>query len=401
MSEATVEKISASGDEKIEYIDVLRVISMMSVVFLHTAAGSLRANIGSAVWHLSNAFTAVMGTSVPVFFMISGALVLHSPRTLSIEYMWKKRFVKIFVPFVIWSLVAIVYFEVINLMNHGSVRWDVVLDKLKNAPGQSTTVHLWFMYALIPLYILSPLLKKMLDALSRDLVKYLIMLWLIFSSIIPTLLSFIPARFQPLLTLNPAFNLNFMSGYLGYFIIGYYLVAYEKKLSKKLLTGIIVIDTLIITVGTWVKTLQTGSYSEMFKAYPRIFTLVLSIALFLLVKEFFKGYRLSRTVSGIVKFLSQISFGVYLLHNLVVDLVGRKVVSWPAISIGTLFVNYMIILLVTMVTIILLSSFKPTCFTFTGLSFDNACRTCNVQYFYSKIVHVLSSKGQHGNGFKA
>jgi surface polysaccharide O-acyltransferase-like enzyme len=168
--------MSGSGGEKIEYIDVLRVISMISVVFLHTAAGSLRANIGSAVWHLSNVFTAVMGTSVPVFFMISGALVLHSPKTLSIKYMWEKRFVKIFVPFVVWSLVAVAYFEVINLINHGSVRWDVVLNKLKNAPGQPTTVHLWFMYALIPLYMLSPLLKKMLDALTKDLVRYLIIL---------------------------------------------------------------------------------------------------------------------------------------------------------------------------------------------------------------------------------
>ena len=43
--------------ERIEYIDVLRVISMLSVVFMHTAAGSLRGNIGSLTWHVSNVLT--------------------------------------------------------------------------------------------------------------------------------------------------------------------------------------------------------------------------------------------------------------------------------------------------------------------------------------------------------
>ncbi|MCX7924086.1 MAG: acyltransferase [Clostridia bacterium] len=401
MSKAVVEKIAGVQDEQIEYIDVLRIFSMLSVVFLHTAAGSLRGSIGSAVWHLSNISTAVMGTSVPVFFMISGALVLHSPKTLSIEYTWKKRLVKMFVPFVIWSLAAIVYFEVVRIGTADSIQWEAVIKKLKNAPSQATTIHLWFMYALIPLYILSPLLKKMLDALTSNLVKYLLLLWLVFSSIIPTLVSLMPIRFQPLLKLNPAYNLNFMSGYLGYFIAGYFLMAYGTRLSKKLLVGIITADTLIISMGTWIKTSQTGRYSELFKVYSHVFTLVLSISLFLLARELFRDRRLSNKVSGIVKFLSQISFGVYLLHNLVVDFVSRKVMEWPANSVGTLFVAYFIILFITIAFVILLASFKPTCFIFTGVSYTSACKTCNIQYFFRKIFSELSMKKQQESHFKA
>lgn len=394
-------KTNVAQDGQIEYIDIIRIFSMLSVVFLHTAAGSLRGNIGSGVWHLSNVFTTVMGTSVPLFFIISGALTLHSPKTLSIEYVWKKRLVKMIVPFLIWSLVAIAYFEVINLGNSGSFRWDIVIKKLKNAPSEATTVHLWFMYVLIPLYVLAPLLKKMLDALTRDLVKYLLFLWLVFSSIIPTLISLIPARFQPLLTLNQAYNLNFMSGYMGYFIAGYFLVAEGKRLSKKLLAGIIFIDTLIISFGTWIKTSQANDYSEVFKGYSHIFTLVLSVALFLLIREIFRDRRLSRTASGIVKFLSQISFGVYLMHNLIVDFVSRKIALWPANSVVTLIMAYFIISLISIVSVILLASFKLTCFTFTGLSFANASKTCNIQYFSRKLFCRSSVNEQQESHFQA
>lgn len=402
MSQERTVKVAGGQQEQIEYVDVLRAVSMLSVVFLHTAAGSLRENIGSAVWHLSNVLTAVMGTSVPVFFMISGSLVLHSPKTLSIEYTWKKRLVKMVVPFILWSLVAIAYFEAIHFYSANTIRWDIIFTKLKNAPSQATTVHLWFMYVLIPLYVLSPLIKKMLDALTRDLAKYLLLIWLLFSSVLPTVTAFLPQKYHSFLTLNPAYNLNFMGGYLGYFIAGYFLAAGRRRLSKKLLMGIIGVDILIISIGTWVKTSELNQYSEFYKGYSRLFTLVLSIALFLLVREFFRNRRLSGKASGIVSFLSQISFGVYLLHNLVVDFISRKIMGlWPAESIGALLMAYVVILLITIVIVVLLASFKFTCFAFTGVTYANACKSCNFQYLFRKIRNRGPGEKQQKGDFKA
>lgn len=370
---------------QIEYIDAIRIFSMLSVVFLHTAAGSLRGNLGSAAWHLSNIFTAVMGTSVPLFFMISGALVLGSSKTLSVEYTYKKRLLKMFVPFLMWSLVAIAFFEAMNLVVAGSIRWDVVMSKLKNAPRQATTVHLWFIYVLIPLYMLSPLLKKLVDGLTRELVRYLLILWVLFSALIPTIVSFLPERLKPLMTLSPAYNLDFMTGYLGYFLAGYYLMTTERRFSKRFLAAVILVDTLVISLGTWALTMGSGEYSELFKVYSHVFTLVMSASAFLLFKELFRDRRLSPKIAELVRFLSSVSFGVYLLHNLVVELVGMKVKLWPAYSLFTLFAAYFIVLFITLLGIVIASSLKPTCFPFTGLTYAGACKTCNIQYFYRKI----------------
>ncbi len=374
---------------RIEYIDVLRVISMLSVVFLHTAAGSLRGNIGSPVWHFSNIFTSIMSTSVPIFFMISGAVLLSSNKTLSVQLTYKKRIPKILLPFLVWSIIAVIYYVATNFMASGSIDWKMIITKFRNLPAQPTTIHLWFMYALIPLYMLSPILKKLTDSLTGTLMLYLIALWLLFSSVLPTLVQFIPARYQSLFTLNASYNLNFMNGYLGYFLIGYFLMIYNKNISKRLLVGIIIADTAVITIGTWVKTIESGAYSELYKSYSRLFTLVLSIAVFLLAKELLTGHILPRLLSKLIQLLSSLSFGIYLVHNLVVDFAYRRLFFSPSPSIHMLILAYLTIGALSLIIIFILSSCKLTCFAFTGLSYKSACETANLKCLLGKLPHYI------------
>jgi surface polysaccharide O-acyltransferase-like enzyme len=165
---------------RIQYIDILRVLSMLSVVFLHTAAGSLRGNISSLTWHTANTLTSLMGISVPVFFMISGALLLSSEKTLSLEFTFKKRLPKVILPLITWSVTAVFYYALLNYIIHGSINWGMVTDKFQNITGRPVTVHLWFMYALIPLYLLSPVLKKLMDSMTGNLITFMLIIWVVF-----------------------------------------------------------------------------------------------------------------------------------------------------------------------------------------------------------------------------
>jgi surface polysaccharide O-acyltransferase-like enzyme len=357
------------GDRHVEYIDVLRVLSMLSVVFLHTAAGSLRGNYGSAVWHFSNATTAIMSTSVPIFFMISGALLLNSSKTLSVGYTLKKRLPKVLMPFLIWSFTAVAYYAVLSYRANGAVDLAAMANRLLYMPSRATTAHLWFMYALIPLYVLSPILKKLVDSLDDKLAKYMLGIWIIFSSILPTAAGFMPEAYRPLLVLNSEYNLSFMTGYAGYFLAGYYLMNLKMHISKKLLLILIAADTVIISAGTWWKTAVSGSYSEMFKSYGRIFVLLLSVAVFLLIREVTEGRKLPGVVSKAVSVLSDLSFGVYLIHNLLVDLLSRKLNLWPSTSILTIVIAYIAVLAASLACIFALARIKPLCFIFTGLRY--------------------------------
>jgi surface polysaccharide O-acyltransferase-like enzyme len=356
----------AAPSGRIQYLDLIRVLSMLAVVLLHTVAGTLRSYYGSSQWHFSNVLSAFATASVPLFFMISGALLLSSPHTASVGYTLRRRVTRVLVPFLVWSLIAVAYYLFVSWRYGGAADWTAAIDKLKHLPGQPVAIHLWFMYALIPLYILSPFIKKMVDSLDRNLVIYLLAIWVFFSAILPLVAAFLPESYRPILLLDPRYNLSVMAGYAGYFVAGYYLMQWRRPVSKPLLSLIVIVDVVCITLGTWWKTTALGEYAEVFKTYSGLFVVVLSCALFLLCKELLRERRLRGSSATVVTFLAPLAFGVYLVHNLLVDFVGRQVPWWPATSIWMVVVSYLTVLAASIAVVLVLTRIKPLSWAFTG-----------------------------------
>ncbi|MDP4109834.1 MAG: acyltransferase family protein, partial [Bacillota bacterium] len=259
------------------------------------------------------------------------------------------------------------------------------INQLKNLPSKPAATHLWFMYALITIYILSPLLKKLMDSMTENLARYMFAVWAVFGALLPTAAFFARPGYRALLSLDPSYNLNIMNGYLGYFLFGYLFFKSDIRFSKRSLLCILTADTLFIALGTWLATTRIGQYTEMYKGYTRAFVFVLSIAAFLLAKEAFTGRRLSKKAGPAVKFLSAVSFGVYLVHNLLVNFISQKINLYPAGSVHVLFCCYFAALFVSIVFIVLLASIKPVCFLFTGLTYDFAGKSCNIPFLVKKI----------------
>ena len=339
---------------------------MLAVVLLHTVAGTLRADYGSAQWHFSNVLTSLATASVPLFFMLSGALLLSSPCTASVGYTLKRRVPRVLIPFLLWSLIAVAYYLAISWRLDGTPDWTAAVDKLKHLPAKPTAIHLWFMYALIPLYILSPFIKKMIDALDRNLVVYLLSLWLFFSAVLPTVAAFLPQSFSSILVLDRRYDLSVMAGYAGYFVAGYYLMRWHKPVRKAWLGVVVLVDVVCIALGTWWKTTALGEYGEVFKTYSGVFVVVLTVALFLLFKELYRERRLSRAGLAVVGFLAPLAFGVYLVHNLLVDLLSRLVPWWPASSVQVVVVSYIAVVAASIAVVYVISRVKPLCYVLTG-----------------------------------
>ena len=81
----------------VEYFDWLRIIAALSVIFMHTAAGPLRAGINTS-WHLLNVCTSLAFTAVPLFFMMSGYLLMTSRKTADISVLLRHRLPRLVVP---------------------------------------------------------------------------------------------------------------------------------------------------------------------------------------------------------------------------------------------------------------------------------------------------------------
>lgn len=299
-------------------IDIIRVVSMFCVIFLHCASNRLRVDMGSMGWSVINILTAFATCGVPMFFMISGALILNSKKTLSVKYTLKDRVLKLFIPMIVWSVIAVIvrlYTSTDLALTTGNFYNEII--HFFNKP---VAVHLWFMYYLIPMYLISPALKIFVDNAEEKVILYIVLLWLI--EILSFTLSGILSgdNQKAIISISLINNIGFISGYLGYFIVGWYLFNKKINISNVLLIAIVIGTVLFISAGTRMITDFNGFYTETFKSYRSIFVVILSCAMFLIL------YKIESMPKFIVKFVAEISilsYGVYLSHNVIIDLLNR------------------------------------------------------------------------------
>lgn len=92
--------------KKFAYLDYLRVFSMICVIIMHVSASALSKEINTT-WQILNIFTSFSFIAVPLFFMISGAVILSSPNTENPWYTLRKRIPKLLIPLIVWSMIAL------------------------------------------------------------------------------------------------------------------------------------------------------------------------------------------------------------------------------------------------------------------------------------------------------
>lgn len=350
-----------SKPQRFAYIDAIRVFAMFCVIISHTAAEFLRQNYHSSTWHFANVLTAITSVNVPLFIMISGALLLHSSHTDSIRYTYQKRLPKLIVPFLVWSVVAAFCYQAYpNFIPN----WKRFFVSLVYLPNQPTGIALWFMYAIISLYIIAPLIKAMTDHLSKRHIEYLLIIWFITNTILPTIASALPAKLKPIFTYYPEGNLIFIGGYLGYFVLGYYLTMVKIPKQKWLyLTELITV--ILMSALTWIQTTLHGTYTDSFKPVTSFLVVILASAVFLSFKSH-PGTE-HKWWQKLVTFYTPLSFGIYLFHNDVVlylEDFWLKQTQLPGI-LAIVILSLEVIAIVTLV-ILMLNQIPGVRFIFNG-----------------------------------
>ncbi len=351
--------------------DLLRVLCMAAVVYLHAAASALRESSG-LVWHWANLVSSLATAAVPLFFMLSGALLLSEDKTASLSHLFRRRLPRLLVPLLAWSGVVIAVARV----REGR---QAALSIAAALPSTPAVVPYWFIYALLPIYLLSPLLKKMADGLSDSHWNYLTGLWLFLTVGLRTLHDFLPygSVLRVFTAVHPSLNINAVGGYLGYFLLGARLSRLKKLPPRPVLWGTAAGLWGLIALGTWRIFAETGNYDERFKNYLYVFTALLATALFLLLRSCAGGRPSPRWLTG----LSGLSFGVYLAHPLALSfwrLVWGEAFPQTMTSLPQHLLFYGTVLLSCLLGVLLAGSVKPLCFLLTGQRFSAACRESNL-----------------------
>lgn len=270
-------------------LDYLRVLACLMVVFMHAPLPNEHAN-GLFLSTLSY-FTA---PCIGLFFMVSGSLLLPI-KTDALSFI-KKRLSKVVIPTLFWSA----FYIIANIIKGDEVPLMKVWSILFSAQGNPV---LWFMYTLIGLYLLAPILSRWLQAASQKELELYLGIWGI-SLCYPILAPFIELN-----TGNTGI-LYYFTGYAGYFVLGYYLKQYPQRLPWKVLLPALLVS---IIAPVWCKVMQWQvDFYEVFW-YLSIFVVIQCICWYRLITQYTHEPKREGIRKGIT-LLSNLSFGIYLIH---------------------------------------------------------------------------------------
>ena len=348
----------------IDYLDYLRVFSALGVVWMHTAVSGLRAGVTRG-WHFMNLATSLAFTAVPLFFMISGFLLLSDDRSLDWKLLLRRRLPRLILPLAAWTAVA--------AARNCAVARDFsplyFLGQLRDALYSPILVPFWFMYTLIAVYLLSPLLRAGLRETGEKGAPVILgLIGLV--SLRAMLLPFLPAAWQHWLSPDLLRKLQAWGGYLLLFVLGWYLGNWKRRVDERLLLAVALVCYGVIVLGTWRRTVAAGEYDAMFQDQSAGFEVVLAACLFLLAKQRLdRPCRLLRR-TGLVPLL----LPVYYLHAVILMVFyafGIDPLRTPAIA-GLTLLNFLLCWLIAKT----LASLRPLCYVFTGIPYETAKQTC-------------------------
>lgn len=276
-------------------LDILRTFSIFAVILIHvtasyTASDFISTNISSWLVEFIN---QSLFWCVPVFFMLSGALLLNQ-HNFSIRQFYQKRMAKVLIPTLFWSGFFLAYlyiFKDFSLFN-------IVGALFKGKPFY----HLWFMYAIIALYLFAPYIKILLSQLTSAQTRGLILLLFVFT---------IGGNYIGHYFDNQGSLFTSFLTYIGYFILGHELYKHRFSLNHyHRLFGILFFISIICGSFMTIYTLKILHLNVPLIAYYSPLIAFQAISLYL--------YILTRT-SPVKKpdlwiNLSLFSFGAYLIH---------------------------------------------------------------------------------------
>jgi len=327
------------------YLDLLRCAALYLVVLLHTISDTL-ANpglVGTAVWWGCDILNSAARMGVPLFFMLSGALLLPDPRTLDPLPFYRKRLCRLLPPFLCWDIVYFLENAWLQAQAPSLRQFFVELLALRGSK-----YHLWFVYKIASIYLLLPFLKRALDHCRRR------EQWLLLGIIL------LPASVFPLVSLLPGIELDLfgppIDGRVGFFLLGF-LLAQETPppwARRLLYAGGVLAFLLNIFGNYWLS--APGQANLWFNDGCALTHFLTAGALFLLAKE---HARLPSVLRRLCRRLSSLSYGVYLSHVLFLDMSIRLLGGLALGTARTLLLSFLLAACAATVFIWLLSLCKP------------------------------------------
>lgn len=318
--------------QRIRYLDVLRIAAIFCVVVIHTCTVPWRTTAPSDLdWQILNVFDSAVRFCVPLFVMISGALFLDPAREIQPRRLFTHNILRVVTAFLFWSVAYAGLSFVLNILRGMPITAQSIVELIKSIVVGH--YHLWFLFAIVGLYLITPFLR--LIAANKRLTEYFLLLSFTLC-LLTNLLELIPALGPTLREIRSNMQLSFIGGYTVYFLLGDYLHRHGVgDRLRHILYGLGAVSVIATAIGTAALSAQADAPISSLYSYLLPTTAFTAAAVFLFVKRHADRIPDSERACAVITRLSALSFGIYLVHDMINILLSKVGIS--AISINPLF----------------------------------------------------------------
>lgn len=345
-----------SNSNRLLYVDVLRIFAVIGIIILHVSNGllswlDLENPLHFSFWKQSITYDSLFKWGTAVFLMISGVFMLKPEKTLDMKMFLKQKITRIFIPLIIWVFlykfiifpdqydlfIVADYFNILVEVFQGNVHY-----------------HLWFVYMIFCMYLITPVLSVFLNKASDSQLKYYFVFWFITTSLFPITnhLLGLPSTFETYIQL---------STYSGFYMLGYYLHSKNFKLPLNRYLLFFLFVFLNIMAIYWTSTSKTN---YLFSSRTSVFHVLNAILVFMFFRQVnWEGIFIKEKSRKLISEISVLSYGVFLSHVMFIWLLDKGIFGFRIAGIN-LFGNDVHVKYgfpVTIITVTLLS------FTFSYL----------------------------------
>lgn len=327
--------------KRILYLDIIKVLALVFVIFNHTDDVLISSYMYIRIIH--NSLFYLSKSAVPLFLMISGVLLMDKNDSISKIF---KKIIRVLIPLIIitiiWTMTHAKNINILCMIDPFNVNY--------------FPYWLWYLQAIILVYILMPSIKKITLKYKKSSIE-----WRKYKIIIITLTTLFSIAFtiyNIIFKKDMMIVTNLLPMPILYFIYGYILS--KEKISKKIKNMSIITLLFTLTIPTFIATklmLLKQSYFFL-DDYRNIYTFVITTALFIIIKYYFENYSKENKFTKIITHLSNNSYGIYLLHVFVIEYLLNTSFMKALIDFNKLEAIFILIILVVIILDIIISILK-------------------------------------------
>lgn len=304
--------------ERIINADVIRIMAMLMIIVMHTFLSfTLRPDFfRTPIYYLLEPIAVFSNAGVLLFFILSGYLVVGKRR--SIKDNLRKTLIKLGIPFAFFSLInGLISWQQMSSAHLGlDAFWADLLKQILKFPNST----LWFLIVLMSLYLLNPIWELIFSSKqTKHVARYVLLLSFLFTFSI-TLAEYITGNS---LVASPIFN-NFTAwtGYACYYLYGAAAKRSWVPMSNQKLNVSLLMGGMLLTISSnfFSKLLATNDVSYFWLSYNQSTTSPAVAMIAIGVFNLLMSANLQKIKSDAIIYLSQLSFGIYLIHTNVVAL---------------------------------------------------------------------------------